>query len=89
MTAGVELDERDVRVDLHPALAHHLGQFIDPQGQRKVYLARPDKDLLVEAGTRLDEGYRVEAITDDEIRLVYEPLQQRTVIRIPAASPSP
>ena len=31
----------------------------------------------------------LEAITDDEIRLVYEPLQQRTVIRIPAASPSP
>ncbi len=73
-----------------PALNYrYLGQFIDPQGQRKVYLARPDKDLLVEAGTRLDEGYRVEAITDDEIRLVYEPLQQRTVIRIPAASPSP
>ncbi|HEY1395235.1 MAG TPA: hypothetical protein VF536_03935, partial [Roseateles sp.] len=73
-----------------PALNYrYLGQFIDPQGQRKVYLARSDKDVLVETGTRLDEGFRVEAITDDEIRLVYEPLQQRTVIRIPAASPSP
>jgi hypothetical protein len=72
-----------------PALNYrYLGQIIDPQGQRKVYLARPDKDLLVEAGTRLDEGYRVESITDDEIRLVYEPLQQRAVIRIPAAAPS-
>lgn len=67
----------------------YLGQFIDPQGQRKVYLARPDKDLLVETGTRLDEGYRVEAITEDEIRLFHEPLQQRAVIRIPAAAPSP
>lgn len=72
-----------------PALNYrYLGQFVDPQGQRKVYLARPDKDVLVEAGTRLDEGFRVETITDDEIRLVYEPLQQRTVIRIPSAAPS-
>jgi len=73
-----------------PALNYrYLGQFLDPQGVRKVYLARPDKDLLVEAGTRLDEGYRVDTITDDEIRLVHEPLQQRAVIRIPAAAPSP
>ncbi|WP_423598379.1 hypothetical protein [Roseateles sp. MS654] len=67
----------------------YLGQLIDPQGQRKVYLARADKDLLVEAGTRLDEGYRVEAITDDEVRLIYDSLQQRAVIRIPPAAPSP
>ena len=72
-----------------PLNYRYLGQLIDPQGQRKVYLARADKDLLVEAGTRLDEGYRVEAITDDEVRLIYDSLQQRAVIRIPPAAPSP
>ncbi|SEL65047.1 hypothetical protein SAMN05216359_1132 [Roseateles sp. YR242] len=66
-----------------------LGAMVDPQGDRKVYLARADKDVLVEVGSRLDEGYRVEAITEDEIRLIYEPLQQRAVIRIPPAQPTP
>ena len=31
----------------------------------------------------------VEAITDDEVRLIYDSLQQRAVIRIPPAAPSP
>ncbi|WAC72434.1 hypothetical protein OU995_23230 [Roseateles sp. SL47] len=72
-----------------PLNYRYLGSMVDPEGARKVYLARADKDVLVEAGTRLEEGYRVEAITDDEIRLIYEPLQQRTVIRIPPAQPTP
>lgn len=63
--------------------------MLDPEGSRKVYLIRADKDVLVQSGTRLEEGYVVEAITDDEIRLIYEPLQQRAVIRIPPAQPTP
>ncbi len=72
-----------------PALTYrYLGEMLDAQGQRRVYLAKQDKELLVETGTRLDEGYRVESITADEIRLIHEALQQQAVIRIPA-KPAP
>lgn len=72
-----------------PLNYRYLGSMLDPEGSRKVYLIRADKDVLVQSGTRLEEGYVVEAITDDEIRLIYEPLQQRAVIRIPPAQPTP
>jgi hypothetical protein len=73
-----------------PALNYrYLGQLLDLQGQRRVYLARSDgKEVMVERGTRLDEGYLVEAITPAEIKLVYEALQQRLSIPIPISNPS-
>jgi hypothetical protein len=73
-----------------PAISYrYLGQMLDLQGQRQIYLVRSDnKEVRVERGTRLDEGYVVEAITTTEIKLVYEPLQQRVNIPIPAANPS-
>ncbi|WP_056193252.1 hypothetical protein [Pelomonas sp. Root1237] len=63
--------------------------MLDPDGHQKIYLARQNKDVLVEPGMVLEEGYRVEAITDDEIRLLHEALQQRAVIRIPPPPPPP
>ena len=61
----------------------YLGQMTDPSGQQYVYLAKPDKDVPVTVGTRLDEGYVVEAITADAVRVVYPPLDSRAVIPIP------
>lgn len=68
----------------------YLGQLMDPQGERKVYVARggDNKELLLEKGTRLDEGYVVEAITTEAIGLIYEPLQHRVSIPIPVANGS-
>ncbi|MDY0743354.1 hypothetical protein SNE35_02495 [Paucibacter sp. R3-3] len=68
-----------------PLSYRYLGQFTDPQGKPKVYIANANKDVLIEVGTELDEGYRVVAITTDEIRLVYPPLQQKASIQIPLA----
>lgn len=62
-----------------------LGQMTDPAGQRWVYLARPDKDVRITVGTRLDEGYVVEAITSDHVRLHYPPLGARAQIVVPPA----
>jgi len=63
----------------------YLGRMIDPTGQQIVYLARGDKALPVAVGARLDEGYVVETITDDAIRLMYPAGQVHAVIPIPPA----
>lgn len=65
-----------------------LGLLMDPQGLRKVFLARADKEFLVEKGSLLEEGYLVEAITAEEVKLVYEPLQHRVSIPIPVTEGS-
>ena len=63
----------------------YLGQMTDPEGKQLVYLARADKDLQVTVGTRLDEGYTVEAITAEGVRLLYAPAGARVTIPIPPA----
>jgi len=64
----------------------YLGQMVDPAGQRLVYLAGPQKDVAVSVGTRLDEGYVVEAIAEDGVRLHYAPLDARVVIPLPSSA---
>lgn len=76
-----------------PALNYrYLGQMTDPLGNKLHYLIKADKDVPVTVGTRLDEGYVVQAITADLISLHYAPLDARVDIRIPPAkdsSPAP
>lgn len=64
----------------------YLGQMTDPSGQRLVYLAGPAKEIAVTTGTRLDEGYVVESVTTDAVRLHYPPLDARAVIPLPASA---
>ena len=71
-----------------PLTYRYVGQMLDPSGKQLVYLGKADKDFPVIVGTRLDEGYVVEAITADGIRLHYPPLDARAVINIPAAKDS-
>lgn len=72
-----------------PALTYrYLGQMTDPAGKQLHYLARADKDVTVGVGTQLDEGYVVEAITHDAIRLHHIALNVRVQITIPTADPS-
>jgi hypothetical protein len=63
----------------------YLGQMVDPSGQRLVYLAGPTKEVRAAVGTRLDEGYVVEAINTDGVRLHYPPLDARAVIPLPSS----
>jgi hypothetical protein len=58
-----------------PALNYrYLGEMTSPAGERLVYLARGEEAVVVAAGTRLDDGYVVEAITEDAVRLAYPAL---------------
>ena len=63
-----------------------LGSFTDPNGNRIVYLSRGDKDVRVAVGTQLEEGYIVESIDAEGVRLLFPPLDARTTIAIPNAS---
>ena len=66
----------------------YLGTMITPAGQRLVMLARGDTTVTVQPGTRLDEGYVVEAIGSDAVRLVYPPLGTVVDVPIPPAQPT-
>lgn len=73
-----------------PVLAYrYLGRMTDPTGQQHVYLAKGDTAVVVAVGTKLDEGYVVEAIGPAEIRLHYPPLGAHAAIPVPPeAEPS-
>ena len=66
----------------------YLGRMVDPSGKPFVYLGRTNGDdsavIAVGVGSRLDEGYVVETIRNDGIRLVYPPLDTHVVIDIRA-----
>lgn len=62
----------------------YLGGMTDPSGERRVYLARGDSAVAVSVGARLDEGYVVEAIDSEAVRLHYPPLDAHVRIPIPA-----
>lgn len=69
-----------------PQNYRYLGSLVDPSGQQWVYLARGDSAITVSAGTRLDEGYVVEAIDAQAVHLHYAPLDARVAIAIPPVS---
>jgi hypothetical protein len=56
-----------------------------PAGPRLVMLARGDEVAFIQAGARLDDGYVVEAIGADAVRLVYPPLGMK--VELPVAPP--
>lgn len=66
-----------------PLNYRYLGKMTDPSGRKWVYLATPDKELAVSLGTRLDEGYVVEAIRPDGVHLAYPPLGIKALIPVP------
>lgn len=60
-----------------------MGQLVDPAGKRLIYLARPDKEVAVTVGTRLDEGYIVESIATEGVRLLHPPSANKVLIPVP------
>ncbi len=69
-----------------PAMTwRYLGAMDAPDGKRLVMLGRPTdtQAVIVERGTRLEDGYEVLAVSTEAIRLVYAPLQYEVVIAIP------
>jgi hypothetical protein len=75
-----------VPVNTPPALSYrYLGQMTDPTGNQLVYLSKPGQDLRVTVGATLDEGYVVEAIAEDGVRLHHPATDTRAVVAIPRA----
>lgn len=69
-----------------PALSYrYLGQMLDPRGEQRIYLSKSDEAVVISIGTRLDEGYVVEAIGPEGIRLHYPPLDAHAIIPVPPA----
>lgn len=67
-----------------PVLSYrYLGRMVAPDGQVLVYLSRQGTEIAVSQGSRLDEGYVIEAITADAVKLHYPPLDTRVSIPIP------
>lgn len=66
-----------------PANYRYLGQLTTPEGNTLVYLARAERDIAVEVGTRLDDGYVVEAITSGAVQLHFAAIDARVTIPIP------
>lgn len=54
-----------------PVSVRYLGAMVTPGGQRLVMLARGDVVIPVEPGSRLDDGYVVQSISDDAVRLTH------------------
>jgi hypothetical protein len=54
----------------------YLGKVIE-DGKLSVFLARGDENLTVGAGDTIGGEYRVEAVTDSEIRFTYLPLKTK------------
>lgn len=63
----------------------YLGSMTTPDGERIVLLARGETPVPVTAGTRLDEGYVVEAVSEEAVRLVYPALGSVVLVQIPQA----
>jgi hypothetical protein len=58
-----------------PALAwRYWGSMQTPEGRRLLMLARGEQVLPIQPGTKLDDGYTVQAVTESAIRFVYAPL---------------
>jgi len=71
-----------------PVNWRYLGSMTTPVGQRLVMLARGDNSAVVEPGAVLDDGYVVQAIGSDAVRLVYPPLGTVVDLPVPPTSPS-
>ena len=70
-----------------PALEYrYFGRVVGPDGQQITLLTRTGAPVPVSEGVPLDDGYIVESVRPDAVRLVYPPLG--TVVELPLP-PSP
>jgi hypothetical protein len=69
-----------------PALAHRFfGRVVGPDGQLLTLLTRTGAPVAISDGMALDDGYVVEAVRADAVRLVYPPLG--IVVELPLPPP--
>lgn len=68
-----------------PMNYRYFGQMRKPDGSLIVYLSRGNTPIQVSVGERLDDGYVVESVSEEEIQLVYPPLGVKAAVNIPPA----
>lgn len=69
-----------------PRLTHRFyGRLTTPSGEEVVLLAQGDVPVPVSPGTTLGDGYVVQAISTEAVRLIFPPLG--TVIDLPLPPP--
>lgn len=73
-----------------PANFRFWGRLSSPDKQVLVFLVKGQDGVPIEVqhGTRLDDGWTVESISDNAIALVNAISQQRTTILVPLADPA-
>jgi hypothetical protein len=71
-----------------PEVAYRfLGRMLTPDGQTITLLGRDAQSIEIKLGLVLEDGYKVESITDQAVRLIYPPLGTVVEIPIPRSNP--
>jgi hypothetical protein len=69
-----------------PALTHRFfGRVVGPDGQLLTLLTRTGDPIAISEGMALDDGYVVESVRADAVRLVYPPLG--VIVELPLPPP--
>ena len=69
-----------------PNLAHRFfGRVVGPDGQLLTLLTRTGEPVAISDGMALDDGYIVEAVRADAVRLIYPPMG--VVVELPVPPP--
>lgn len=65
----------------------YFGQMTSPDNKRQVYLSRGDQAIAIEAGQRLDDGFLVDAVTAENVRLRHVDSGFQFLIALPESPP--
>lgn len=57
--------------------------MVTPSGERVTWLAKGNDEITVKAGTRLDDGYVVQSVDEDNVILLYPPIGTTARIALP------
>jgi hypothetical protein len=68
-----------------PLNLRFLGQMIMPSGERMIYVAFGESELMLMQGQTLPNGYQVTSINARQVNLTYAPLAYTTQLSLPEA----
>lgn len=64
----------------------YLGQMTSPDNQRQIFLTKGDQAVPIEAGQRLGDGFTVDAVTLESVRLRHMDYGVQYLISLPEPS---
>ena len=60
-----------------------FGRMTSPDGQEETWLASGERVVLAKPGTSLEDGYVIETVSADAVRLAYPALDAHVQIPLP------